>query len=288
MRLSVETLTPSDAEKLLLNSTGQRQRAMNARRVSSLARAIRDGQWKITHQPIAIDPGGVLVDGQHRVAAIAQAGLNVEVLVARDVDPGTFDVIDTGSSRTPAATLQIAGYANTTVLAAAARYAMTYQIIEGTTQLPSSGIRQTWTPHDIVRYLESVPGERLLAALTPSNRIATALGRYGATTWLGASLSLLDGARPDKEVRSEFLEKLEHGTMLEVGSPILAFRRWVTSEHGYIAQRRGEAGYVGMALFAKSWNAWLDGERLQVAHFKPGREPFQAFHAHRETLEGTA
>jgi hypothetical protein len=66
--------------------------------VRSLAEAMRRGDWIVTHQGIAFDIHGVLVDGQHRLAAVVEAEVPVEMTVFTDVEPDTFDVLDTGKA----------------------------------------------------------------------------------------------------------------------------------------------------------------------------------------------
>jgi hypothetical protein len=277
MRLEVHTLTPNEAEKLLIGAAEQRQRPMQQARVQQYARAMRAGDWKITHQPIAVDVHGVLIDGQHRVAAVAASGLNIPVLIAYDADPDTFDVVDTGRPRSPSQTLAIAGFGNTNVLSAAARYYLVYAFMEGGTRVPGPEVRGRFTSHDILRFMESVAGERLLSEVAPARRIAQSLGRYGSITWLSAALALLRAHEPESQTREEFLEKLESGTMLEAGSPILAFRRWVSSETGYVKTRRDVAGFIGMANVTKAWNAYITREPVHLASFKMGHEPLPTF-----------
>ena len=287
MRLSVEKLTPSGAEKLLIASAHQRQRSMQQTRVTQYARLMREGQWRVTHQPIAIDASGTLIDGQHRVAAVAASGVEsgVEMLIAYDADPETFDLIDTGRPRSPAQSLAIAGYGNTNVLSAAARYYMVYLFMEGGTRIPGPDIRGRFTAHDILRFMESPAGERLLAEERNAARIAKALGRYGVTTWLAAVLAILRGTEPESVTREEFLEKLETGTMLAAGSPILALRRWISSETGYVRTRRDVAGYIGMANVVKAWNAFITQEPVMVASFKMGHEPLPSLIKIRDLVD---
>lgn len=277
MRLEVVTLTPNDAEKLLIASSSQRQRPLSQTRVQQYARLMRDGQWRVTHQAIGIDPAGVLIDGQHRVAAIAASGVNVPILIAYDSDPETFDVLDTGRTRTPAATLSIAGFGNANVFSAAARYYLVYSFMEGGTRVPSPDIRSRFTSHDILRLMESVAGERLMSEHRNANRIAVALGRYGIVTWLTAALALHRAVEPESNTREEFMEKLETGTMLDAGSPILSLRRWISSETGYVKTRRDVAGYIGMANVVKAWNAYITREPIHLTSFKMGHEPLPTF-----------
>ena len=48
-----------------------------------ISRAMLSGEFTVTHQGIAFDVGGNLVDGQHRLAAIVDSGVVVTMLVTR-------------------------------------------------------------------------------------------------------------------------------------------------------------------------------------------------------------
>ena len=52
---------------------------------------------------------GVLIDGQHRLAAVVDADVPVAMTVYTEVDDGTFDVLDTGKRRNAADVLAIEG-----------------------------------------------------------------------------------------------------------------------------------------------------------------------------------
>src|SRR6266704_2773676 len=87
---------------------------------------MRRGEWLVTHQGIAFDVNGVLVDGQHRLAAIIEAERPVELTVFSEVAEGTFDVLDIGKRRTAADVLAIEGEKNSTMLAAMVRTVWLY------------------------------------------------------------------------------------------------------------------------------------------------------------------
>lgn len=64
-----------------------------------LSEAMKRGEWSVTHQPIALS-NGRLLDGQHRLMALVDSGLQkLQMSVAYDADPATFDVIDVGINR---------------------------------------------------------------------------------------------------------------------------------------------------------------------------------------------
>lgn len=84
MQSSVELITPNQAGKYLQLNTSNRK--LRKTLVSQYARDMVSGNWRLTHQGIAFDCRGTLLDGQHRLAAIVESGLPVQMLVTRGVD----------------------------------------------------------------------------------------------------------------------------------------------------------------------------------------------------------
>ena len=73
MRTTLETITPSIAAAWLARNMNNRR--PNQRIIDELAAAITAGLWHTTHQGIAFDELGQLIDGQHRLLAIVKAGV---------------------------------------------------------------------------------------------------------------------------------------------------------------------------------------------------------------------
>lgn len=96
-------ITPKTAKGTLEHNT--KNRKLNPVRVAEFVRIIKEGKWMLTHQGIALDYDDNIVDGQHRLAAIAQSGCAVWCLVSKGVPEETRLVVDTGRSRS---TLDIA------------------------------------------------------------------------------------------------------------------------------------------------------------------------------------
>ena len=93
-----ELITPEIAKKYLASNITNRR--LRKDRVNAIARDIKNGNWKETHQGIAFDTNGDLIDGQHRLAAIVEADVGVYIDVARGLPYEIGSVIDTGSART--------------------------------------------------------------------------------------------------------------------------------------------------------------------------------------------
>jgi hypothetical protein len=76
-------------------------RPVRTPRVAEWKAMMEAGQWQRTHQGIAFDNRGILIDGQHRLLAIVEMGgsFSVECYVFFNVDPETKKYMDIGGTR---------------------------------------------------------------------------------------------------------------------------------------------------------------------------------------------
>jgi hypothetical protein len=94
----IKLVTPVWAE-MVLKSCNTDNRPMRLHWVKALAGAIKRGEWKITHQGIGFDSDGILLDGQHRLAAIVMSGQAVQMPVTIGLDRAAFSVVDVHTKR---------------------------------------------------------------------------------------------------------------------------------------------------------------------------------------------
>ena len=119
MKMQVESIGPEVALKWL--AANQSNRPISDDQVKRYAADMKRGDWKTTHQGLAFDQSGMLLDGQHRLRAIVRSGVTVPIVVFRDCDRATFDRLDTGKKRTVADALAIDGLDSARTVAAIAR-----------------------------------------------------------------------------------------------------------------------------------------------------------------------
>src|SRR3954454_22072526 len=155
-----QKISPQRAAEMLAANTSNRP--LSKATVRSFAEAMRRGDWLVSHQGIAFDTGGGLVDGQHRLGAVVEADLPVELSVFTDVEPDTFDVLDTGKRRNAADVLAIEGEKSTTLLAAMVR---TVWLYHNRRDVSWSGGSAAVTNHQIVQTLEAHPRIREFVGL---------------------------------------------------------------------------------------------------------------------------
>lgn len=97
MDLRVEIITPEIAQQYLLFNTSNR--TLRKSLVSQYARDMSAGNWKLTHQGVAFNCDGTLLDGQHRLQAIIESGVAVRMVVARGIDTKSQLVMDDHAKR---------------------------------------------------------------------------------------------------------------------------------------------------------------------------------------------
>jgi hypothetical protein len=73
-------VSPDIATELLKGNIGNRKLA--DRTVEVLARDMASGEWRLTHQCVAVSEAGTLIDGQHRLTAVVTSGTTVPMYVA--------------------------------------------------------------------------------------------------------------------------------------------------------------------------------------------------------------
>ena len=76
--------------------------------VHRYAEDMKTGRWGLTHQGIAFDGDGRLIDGQHRLWAIVESDTSVWLMVSRDVPESTQQYIDEGVPRSAVDVLKLA------------------------------------------------------------------------------------------------------------------------------------------------------------------------------------
>jgi hypothetical protein len=110
MNATVMKIDPRTATGMLSRNVNNRPR--NQGHVDMIANEITGGRWALNGQPIILDKDGFVVDGQHRLHAIVQAGLSVEVLVVHGVESSVFSTVDNNKTRSPSDALATMGVPN--------------------------------------------------------------------------------------------------------------------------------------------------------------------------------
>lgn len=128
IKTKMELICPKRAEYYLSKIDEKHQRHLMPAVVENYALAMSQNQWLPNHQGIAFDEKGRLIDGQHRLQAIKQSGVTLNLMVthglpekqSNGINLYTIDTIDRGKMRGIGQQLALRhGYTNGNRVAAA-------------------------------------------------------------------------------------------------------------------------------------------------------------------------
>lgn len=134
INLTWECITPTKAKQLLkqTNESNFEQRKISTGIVKKYINEMVSGNWHNGTADVvrlgSDDGKEIIIDGQHRLAAIANTTIGQNVFVARNVPTDAFKYIDQGNVRTLKDVMDCAGWESTPTLSAAGRYLWVYSI----------------------------------------------------------------------------------------------------------------------------------------------------------------
>lgn len=253
-----ELITPEIAEALL--KCNHNNRNFRGNRVEKYARAMDLDDWGKTGQPIIIGSDGNLMDGQHRLMAVAQTQRSVWFLVVRGVEPRLMPVIDRGLARSGADALNWAGVANAPMTSAALRQLLV--LVE------NGSVRDTHKYALITdqELLDAYPHyETVISWAAPlAARVNKAVKLAGAKYLTAMLWMSIHDCNP--ESLQVFTEQLITGADLAEDSPILALRNWALN-----AKATNKKMRVDEILIAtiKAWNDVSEGRARKMMKIRP-------------------
>jgi hypothetical protein len=256
-------ITPEIAADWLDNRNvgNRRKSSVTARRY---ARLIQTKRWKCTHQGIAFDRDGWLIDGQHRLMAIVATGIPTNLFIVpfvEGMDDKTFDVLDSGHKRQAAQLLEGPG---AHARAAAARYLGVVDDSFGPEHhIVQDIIATSVETADVLEVVKDWP--ELMAW-------ASFMGTANKNAHIppGPHLAVLAQAErsPHRDRIESWLEGISSGAGLEPKDPRLLAR------NRFISDARLAQGHVGRCLayrlLVKAWNAHAVGGSLGVLRASDG------------------
>jgi hypothetical protein len=247
-------VTADLAEKWLDQNTHNRN--LREKAVMAYARDMESGNWAENGEAIKFAKDGTLLDGQHRLQAIALSGVTLKLLVVTGLDNRTQETMDDGRKRTLADALHLRGEANSVILGSLLRRALMWEM-----GLYRNSGAYTPTNTECLNYLHEHPDVRASATLAASLRKPSRLPAsvLGLTHWLFT--------RIDADDADWFFERLGSGVGLAQYHPVWTLRK----RAGEIAEGSGRVPEdMLLAFVIKAWNGYRDGEEMRILRYRPG------------------
>lgn len=243
----VVNVTPELAEKWLRESKTV-NRNLDKKHIGHLAQALKDGTYQTTPQGISFSLSGDLIDGHHRLHAIALARVAQQMVVFYGVDPGSFIVFDSiAKVRSLSDIVKTAGISATNSAQVAAGYKLLWNWNAGR---QNTGAGAHLSAAQLVAMHEDHP--QMTEMVVPAKKIAAGSGVNASA--LLVALFLTGTQRPDID-SGAFFGSLETGANLAADSPVLALRN-------YALKKRSSKAVLSqtdwLKAILKAWVYWAD------------------------------
>lgn len=237
----VAHVTPEVAEQWAAQ-VHPNQRSVKSGNLMRIKAEITDGRWKLNGEPIIFDSNGMLADGQHRLRAVVETGIPIEVLVVRGVEPDTYSTLDGGLGRRTSDALRAMGVKHPILTSSAVQLYKRYhegKIFDcGYTLLSPEACCEFVREHpeviDAAQFADSV--RHYLKCQFPSVK----------------AFGILLFGYIDKSAADKFFESLKTGADLPSGSPILPLRTRLLA--------RSMSKNETIVVMFKAWNLWRAGK----------------------------
>lgn len=230
---------------------------------------ILNGNWRYSHQGIAFNVSGDLIDGQHRLESIIRAdkvepGISIPLMVTWGLPAESNEKIDLARRRTVGTFLAMDGYTAGARLATSLRLIYLYE--RNNFEGPVTDVYWKQNPDvtEIRKCLQEHPyapdgcliGGQLQGIITAS---------AASAAW-----TLCREKYPD-EMNMEFVSGLKSGANLSEGDARLALRQWALNQK---VNGKRAIPYVHMAAYLKAFTAFRRQETVRIITFKPTVERF--------------
>ena len=242
-------LTPAEAKSML--ERNRHNRKISEATIKKYIQEILADEWLLTPAGIGFDCKGCLVDGQHRLSAIARANRTVPVIITTGLPVASQEKVDRQRRRTLFDALYLSGFTTCRQEVEIATCLVRRSVKSDSGTVPSDVmVKQTIECHR--EHISAV-----LKVMKSANKKVRGLCQ---AAFLSAAVLYHE---IDSERCEEFLEDVRKGTMLTQDHPAMRLRRFLMGETAVTTMPRGGANqsYIfKRAVFAMQ--AHLEGRMI--------------------------
>lgn len=260
VRTSWHTITPDYAMKVLdeyeafcdKHPEERMNRPVHQSQVARYATDMAAGRWGRNHQGIAFDVNGILLDGQHRLWAVVESKVTVQMQVTHGLDREAQLTIDAGLKRSTADVASIAGFEGVRPLHVSIVKAM----VRGTSATRPAVTRM----QELEMLKDHWAALQFVLPLFPKSKVP---GLTRAPVLAGIARA---SYTQDRNLLKRFSEILVSG--MSTGDPreqvIITLRNWLITERKNSSGHQASVEAYGKTI--RAIQAYIKGERLRTLY----------------------
>jgi len=251
-------VTPEIAQHWMTFNTSNRE--VTQARLEQFQHEMERGEWKVQGDTIRF-AYGKLLDGQHRLMAIALSGVTLPMLVVHGLDPETQANMDTGRGRTPRDVLSIEGLDTweSRTLGSAIHTIIAYESglsLYSTRKFLNREVRNYYLEHKSaieasVQFTKGLPRKH---PIVPHARVM-------AMHYVFAKI--------DRAAADQFFTRLMTGDLVSRSSPIFHLRTRLLAD---LMDKKVRSVFEQLAFIVKTWNSVRRGSTVKSEQFMRVRD----------------
>lgn len=229
----------------------RKNRRVAQARVARYRSDMQNGRWTFAGDPIRFDAEGNLIDGQHRLLALAELeGVTVAMLVVRGLASEAQRVMDQGGKRSPGDQLALLGIKDSNAVAAAVKQYLiwTEGLLFRDNRVVTAEISTPRIEEWVQAHPDEIAGLSHFLSLTKQNDAPPSV----------AAAAALGFMRLDYDATVQFFTLLARGAGT-VGHPIVTLDKRL-QRHRREGIKMTNRDYL--SLFIIAWNAWREGREM--------------------------
>ena len=268
IKSSFEVINPEMAIQLLTRN--HRNRPMRQWHILDLASQMEKGQWMENGESIKISKDGVLLDGQHRLAAVAKSKTEQRMLIIDGLDDEVFSTIDSSGGRSAGDVLFISGVKHAYPIASIVR-----MYLKMKEEYPVNGVKSAAKIRisnvDVLNGYYTMPD--FFQSIFETSNMLHHKQKVLKQSEIGAYMAYLIIQKKHKQDKVEpfFMMLLDGKTDCMA---IDLFRNKVIDAGLRNLKLNRE---FKRAILIKAWNAYITGKQVKVLSYNPNKESFPEF-----------
>lgn len=261
-----QLVSPEMALEIL--KTNIRNRPLKKDLVIFYSRQMEDGKWKYNGETVIISDDNILLDGQHRLAAVVKSKTTQKLIIVSGIDKNTFDTIDVGKTRSSGDMLNISGVKNGNQISAIISYSIK---LENNITTENQGQRNIPKYYILEEYYKNPDFWQNIKQVSEKMYSKIRLMNQGTIGGYISFLILKKGHNEEKVI--SFFNQLIFDTNVENSTISLLRDKYLRAATG---QYKLTSRYKH-AILVKTWNMYLTGRELKVLSFNIEKEQIPEF-----------
>ena len=243
-------VTPDMAFEMLEKNTMNRN--IDEKRVRQYAKDMKSSRWALNGSTIVIAEDGTLLDGQHRLWAITEAKIPVQLLIVYNADKDSIVTMDIGKARTANNILQIEQSAHPGTAAKLTKLLWIHDFMD--CNLTPETCRMSVSNSN----LRTFYNERKEMIEHAAN-----LAEHGkhpfVKSYMALAFCIIGRSTAHRDKLADFFETLKTGANLTTRHPIMTLRTRLLDNRLKV---RTLSVQETLATYIRVWNAYVRGKDL--------------------------